>query len=47
MVFPACQMILDVIGDLITHGRQLKQFVLDDGIVGLLSEFPIHGRLVP
>src|SRR5580704_11808415 len=43
---PACHMIFDVTGDLFTHGRQLKQFVLDDRIVGLLGKLPIHGRLV-
>jgi hypothetical protein len=47
VVLPACQMIFDVVGDLITHGRQLKQFGLDDRIVGLLGKFPIHVRLVP
>ena len=44
---PACQMIFDVTGDLFTHGRQLKQFVLDDRIIGLLGKFPILGRFVP
>jgi hypothetical protein len=33
---PACQMILDIIGDLITHGRQLKHLVFNDRIVSLL-----------
>jgi hypothetical protein len=46
-VSTACQTIFDVIGDLITHGRQLEQLVLDDRIVGLLGLFPIHGRFVP
>jgi hypothetical protein len=43
---PACQMILDVTGDLFTHGRQLKQLVFNDGIIGLLGKLPILGRLV-
>jgi len=44
---PACQMILDVTGDLFTHGRQLKQLVFNDRIIGLLGKLPILGRLVP
>jgi hypothetical protein len=44
---PTRQMIFDVAGDLFTRGRQLKQLVLDDRIVGLLGKLPIHGRLVP
>jgi hypothetical protein len=40
-------MVLDIIGDLLADRRQLKQLVLDDRIVGLLSKLPIHGRLVP
>ncbi len=47
MVFPAPQMIFDVIGDLITNERQRKQLVLDDRIVGLLGKVPIQGRLAP
>jgi hypothetical protein len=46
-VLPARQMIFDVIGDLLADRRQLKQFVLDDRIVGPLGKVPIHGRLVP
>jgi hypothetical protein len=37
MVFPARQVIFDVIGDLITNERQREQLVLDDRIVGLLG----------
>jgi hypothetical protein len=44
---PACHTIFDVTGDLFTHGRELKQLVLDDRIGGLLGELPIRGRLVP
>ena len=44
---PACQMILNVIGDLLTYGRQLKQFVPDERIVRLVGLLPIHDRLVP
>jgi hypothetical protein len=41
MVFPARQVIFDVIGDLITNERQREQFVLDDRIVGLLGKVAI------
>ena len=44
---PACQMIFDIVGDLLADGRQLKQLVLDDRIVGLLGTLPVHGRLIP
>ena len=43
----ACEMIFDIVSDLSTLRRQLKQLVLDDRIVGLLGKLPIHGRLVP
>jgi hypothetical protein len=33
MVFPTCQMIFDVIGDLLADRRQLKQLVVDERIV--------------
>jgi hypothetical protein len=44
---PACEMVLDIIGDLFTHGRQLKHLVFDDRIVSLLGKLPILGCLVP
>jgi hypothetical protein len=37
-------MILDVTGDLFTHGRQLKQLVFNDRIIGLLGKLQILGR---
>jgi hypothetical protein len=40
-------MVLDIIGDLFTHGRQLKHLVFDDRIVGPLGELPILGGFVP
>src|SRR6202166_838654 len=43
----ACQMVFDVIGDLVADRRQLKQLVLHERIVGLFGKFPIHGRLAP
>jgi hypothetical protein len=39
-------MVLDIIGDLFAHGRQLKHLVFDDGIVSLLGKLPIVGCLV-
>ena len=43
---PTGQMILDIVGDLLADGRQLKHLVFDDGIVGPLGKLPIHHRLV-
>ena len=39
---PATQTIFDVIGDLLADGRQVKQLVLDDRIVGLLGTLPVR-----
>jgi hypothetical protein len=44
---PACEMVLDIIGDLFTHGRKLKHLVLNDRIVSLLGKLPILGCFVP
>jgi hypothetical protein len=44
---PACQIIVDVVGDLLAVPRQLKQVCFDDRIVRLLGKFPIRGRLAP
>jgi hypothetical protein len=44
---PACEMVLDIVGDLFTHGRQHKHLVFDGRIVSLLGKLPIHGCLVP
>ena len=43
---PTCQMIFDVIGDLLADGRQFKHLVLDDRIISLFGKFPIHHRLI-
>jgi hypothetical protein len=40
-------MVLYIIGDLFTHGRQLKHLVFNDGIVSLLGKLTILGCLVP
>jgi len=37
LLSPTCQMILHVVGDLLTDRRQLKHLVLDGGIIGLLG----------
>jgi hypothetical protein len=44
---PACETVLEIIGDLFAHGRQLKHLVFDDRIVSLLGKSPILGRFVP
>ena len=44
---PACETVLDIIGDLFAHGRQLKHLVFDDRIVSLLGKLPILGCFVP
>jgi hypothetical protein len=36
---PACEMVLDIIGDLFTHGRQLKHLVFDGRIVSDAKDF--------
>jgi hypothetical protein len=44
LFLPCHLMILDVIGNFLTDGRQLKQFVFDERILCLLGLLPIHGR---
>jgi len=44
---PACEVVLDIVGDLFTHRCQLKHLDFDEGIVSLLGKLPIFGRLVP
>jgi hypothetical protein len=43
-VLPGCQMVFDVIGNLLADRRQLKQLVVDERIVALLGKFPTNGR---
>ena len=43
---PAGPTILDVIGDLLAYGCEVEQFLLDEGIFGLLGKLPIHSRLL-
>jgi hypothetical protein len=47
MAFPARQMIIDVIGELLADQRQRKQFGFNERIVGPLDKFPVRGRLTP
>ena len=47
MIFPARQMIFDIIGDLLADRRQRKQFGFNERIVGLLDKIPTLGRLIP
>src|SRR5215813_6005565 len=44
---PACQTVLDVVGDLFADGCQVEEFFLDDGIFGLFGKLSIRGRLLP
>jgi hypothetical protein len=39
--------ILDVVGDLLADSCEVEEFLLDEGIFGLLGKLPIHGRLLP
>ena len=45
LVFLAREMIFDVAGNLLAHGRQIKQLIFDERIVGPLGNFPIYGRM--
>ena len=44
---PACQTILDAIGNLLADGRQVEEFLFAEAIFGLFGNLPIHRRLVP
>jgi hypothetical protein len=46
-VLTTCQMIFDVIGNLLADRHQRKQVFFDDRIVRLPGKFPIRGRLAP
>jgi hypothetical protein len=39
----ACLVIFDVTGDLLAGGRQMKQLIFDERIVGPLGNFTIYG----
>jgi len=44
---PACQTILNAIGDLLAYGRQVKKLLFAENIFGFVGKSPIHRRLVP
>jgi hypothetical protein len=44
---PACQTILNGIGDLLAYGRQVEKFLFAEGIFCFYGKLPIHRRLVP
>lgn len=47
MIFPAREMIFDIIGDLLADRRQRAQFGFNERIDGPLDKFPIRGCLIP
>jgi len=44
---PACQTILNVIGNFLADGCQVEQFLFAEDIFGFFGKLPIHRRLVP
>jgi hypothetical protein len=44
---PACQAILDAIGNLLADGRQIEEFLFAENSCGFFGKLPIHRRLVP
>src|SRR5262249_20014441 len=44
---PACQTILNAIGNLLADGCQVEQFLFAEDIFGFFGELPIRRRLVP
>src|SRR5262245_19604396 len=44
---PACQTILNVIGNFLADGCQVEQFSFAEDISGFFGKLPIHRRLVP
>jgi hypothetical protein len=43
---PACQTILNVIGNFLADGCQVEQFLFAEDIFGFFGKLPIHRRLV-
>src|SRR5262245_44770374 len=43
---PACQTILDAIGNLLADGRQVEEFLFAEDICGFFGNLPIHRLLV-
>ena len=44
---PACQTILNVIGNFFADGCQVEQLLFAEDIFGFVGKLPIHRRLVP
>ena len=44
---PACQTILNTIGNLLADGCQVEQFLFAEDIFGFFGKLPIRRRLVP
>ena len=44
---PACQAILNAIGNLLTDRCQVEEFLFAEDIFGFFGKLPIHHRLVP
>ena len=44
---PACETILNAIGDLLAYGCQVEKFLFAENIFGFFGELPMHRRLVP
>jgi hypothetical protein len=44
---PACQTILNAIGNLLADGRQVEEFLFAEDICGFFGKLPIRRRLVP
>jgi hypothetical protein len=44
---PACQTILNAIGNLLAYGCQLEKFLFAENIFAFFGKSPIHRRLVP
>jgi hypothetical protein len=44
---PACQTILNAIGNLVADSRQVEEFLFSADILGFFGKLPINHRLVP
>ena len=44
---PACQTILNAVGDLLAYGCQVEKFLFAEDIFGFFGKLPINHRLVP
>ena len=44
---PACQTILNAIGNLLADRCQVEEFLFAEDIFGFFGKLPIHHRLVP